>query len=76
MAVLMLDRTLVGEQLAKLGVSPTEIDELTETVIYDDAVEVARIYHAGGLVALWNLETRSLRIYDRQAKLLFVGDVE
>ena len=76
MAVWMTDRTFVCEQLAKLGVSSTEIDEMTETTLFDGELEVAHVYHAGGLVAMWKFENRTLHIYDRQAKLLFAGDAE
>lgn len=73
MAVFMIERTFLDEQLTKLGVSTTEIDGMTETMLYDGDLVVAHVYHAGGLVALWNLDAETLHIYDRQAKLLFAG---
>ncbi len=63
-------RQLVRRTFRHLGLSETSLEELHETILFQDGRYLARSYRAGQLMAMWLVEVGILQFYDQEGRML------
>lgn len=73
-------RDIVRRIFSELGVDPTTIDGVSETILVDEGQVRARSYRIGEMMAMWLIEIGIVQFYDGEGNLVrrtnLLADIE
>jgi hypothetical protein len=70
-----LARKLVLETMARLGASPAEVADMSETLLVQEGQFYGRTYRAGDLLAMWLAGTTFAQFYSADGQLVEAVDL-